>query len=184
MWHVWHIGDHYDMCELYDIYENHHICDVWPLWDRKYPDYKQKYKERMFFIRESASFFHGIMELGEKVTTNPNPTGNTELYSRERGNNFQDWRTCITKDWMREAGTMTRENSRQKKAENNIAEQSMKTRVRIVTDAIYVTSVTPMTFVTCVTFITFLAFIACLTFACHKRNMWCIWHMWHMWHLW
>ena len=66
---------------------------------------------------------------------------------------------------MTEVGIITRDKSRQKRANNNKADLRQRTRVRIVTDLIYLTFVAPMTFVTSVTFITF---ITSMIFACHK----------------
>ena len=108
LWYLWHVCDTYVAYKTYFWHENFtcvmhdtcvnimtcmtfmtylsqsHMWCVWPLWDVKYPDYKQKYKERMFSFRESASCFHGMMKLGEYVNTEPIPEENTELYSRER----------------------------------------------------------------------------------------------------
>ena len=69
----------------------------------------------MLMYREIARCFHGRMEFGEFVFTNPNPTESTELYSRDREMNYQTLRNCVRKASMSGASSRTKEKSSKKK---------------------------------------------------------------------
>ena len=109
MWHLWHIGANYHIYEDYNICETYHICDREATWDLSIIQITCLSIMRECYQSEYLQeCFHVIIQWGELVTTNPNPTENTEAHFRQRQYHYQDWRNYNRKEPLSMTGSSTK----------------------------------------------------------------------------